>query len=219
MSEGLVIDKIEFGINNKLIFLFSKNSVLEKYYIYPSKIYFLDNNQNIDYLNIIRYDIQEKSKRFNFEILSDFSELKKDLEKLIIGAIFCDFLKNSLLEGSITNIKYEEILYFFYYLSQEEKLKSNNLVSCLIVFIYYLLFNSGSFDASQIKNKKEELKLLFSLSEKPEEMLKIISKLSKMESNKLNNMLFFLINSFKFVYHRKNIKSLEFIKYLDKKDL
>lgn len=257
MNEGLIIDVINFGINNKTIFIFSKESILEKYFIYPAKNSFnyLSKYDKLDYITLIKYEFQKKGNRFDFEIIDSFLNLKKNYKKIIISAIFSDLLKNCLAEGESSSIDYNNIQLFLNFLNLENKnlidiekdLKEN--ISVLILFLYYLISNSGIIDFSSVNQRKiSDNSLLFfdrfnnhfvvknnSENKNPyylkspkelfylldfklqnfKDIQNIIDKFIDFEIKNLNNLLFFLSNLYKFSYHRKNIKSLEFLKYLE----
>ncbi len=281
MNEGLVIDTINFGINNKTILIFSKDSILEKFFIYPPKNSFnlFDKYNRLDYFMIISYEIQKKGNRFDFEIIDEFSALKTDYKKIITCAILSDLLKNSLVEGEKSNIDYKKVKYFIDFLIKQLNVDIKSYLSLVILFIYYLISNSGEisfsfdnyeqemisesnlffdlyhnqfiitnkldfnqFEPDQTKSNQNDFnkplynqsrfngldfqsqnylkcpKHIFSIldfnAESFDKIYYHLNILEKYEIKILNNLLFFLSNLFKLAYHRKNIKSLEFVKYL-----
>lgn len=266
MNEGLIIDTVNFGVNNKTVLIFSKDSILEKFFIYPPKDNFnlIDKYNRLDYFMIISYEVQRKGNRFDFEIIDEFLGLKKDYRKIIISAILSDLLKNSLVEGDKSNIDYEKIQLFIDFMIKELNNDIKSYFSLLILFIYYLISNSGEINFSFIENDNNissESSLFFDIYHYqfivankldndpskfnqsthdqldfhnrnyfkcPQQILSILqfkpasfdniyyyfNNLKNYEIKILNNLLFFLSNLFKVAYHRKNIKSLEFLKYL-----
>lgn len=219
MNEGLIVDCIDFGVNNKIIFVYSDNSIMEKFFIYPPKnnLSFIKNFNRLDYFMLINYETLKKKNNFDFEIINDFSQIKYDLKKVLTAAIFCDFLKNSFYESSISNIKYEKIILFINVFIQKNCLSPFFCFSFLILFIYYLIYESGAFNNSNYNietNKKiydEVIEITKFFPYNFEEILKYLDNLMKMDLNKLKSVLHFFINLFKFTYHRKSIKSETFI--------
>lgn len=153
MNEGLIIDTLDFGVSNKIIFVFSKDSLMEKFYIYPSKssLFTPHSSGNIDYLVLIKYELQKKNKKLEYDIIDKFTELRKNYNKLITGAIFCDYLKNSLIEGSSSLIKYDNIIFFINLLSKTTIEDKRYYLSIITIFIYFLVINSGALNID-IKN-------------------------------------------------------------------
>lgn len=153
MNEGLIIDALDFGVNNKVIFVFSKDSYMEKFYIYPSKsrLFTSHSTESIDYLVLIKYELQKKSKKLEYDIIDKFTELRKNYNKLVTGAILCDYLKNSLIEGSSSLVKYDNIIFFINLLSKTTTEDKRYYLTIITIFIYFLIINSGALNVD-IKN-------------------------------------------------------------------
>lgn len=249
MNEGLIIDVINFGINNKIILLFSKDSQLEKLFLYqPKKESFaLDIHNKLDYLMTISYENDKKKGKIYIDIIDNFNNLRNNFERLILGSILCDLIKNSLSIGSLTNINYYEIINLIRVLEEKENIDLKFQYSFIILILYYLLINSGSFTlplkingmqdnnstflfydlkTNQFVISEKNLNTQYLICPKDIFILKdffdfnkssidnYFNELNSLNIANLNKLLFFLSELFNFIYQRKYIKSLTFLKYI-----
>ncbi len=256
MNKGFVLDAINFDINNKLIYIFSENSMMEKYFIYQPKNNFdlINKHNRLDYMMIIEYEYQNKGQKFFYEIIDDFVTIKNSLNSLLLGSIICDLIKNSIQIEEKTIFQYQNIVDFIKLIFLKNDFNKNFIFSYIILLIFYLLLNSGRFilpekdsifydthnlkfvsDKNMVNSYKmkesnqiyinninndrfircpKELFVLNELDIKNCISIQNLNLLENLNSDKLNNLLFFLSNLFNLAYHKKRVNSLTFIKYI-----
>jgi len=147
MNKGLVLDVINFGINNKLLFIFCESDKMEKIFLYPpkNKDILEDQYNRLDYAIIIEYEYHDKGKKIYYEIIEENHKIKKNLKKLILTSIICDLIKNSLQVDEKASFFYNNVVDYLKIIVEENDIEKNFMYSYIILFLFYLLSASGVF--------------------------------------------------------------------------